>query len=135
VSDERKLKKGDILINSSGVGTAGRVTLFDLAGTFVVDSHVTILRPAQEKVLPDFVLQSLAKIGFKNIEAMAMGQSGQIELTITTIQNIKIPLPPLSEQEKIISEIEKIEEKISVLEKEIEAIPQQKEAVLKKYLE
>lgn len=134
ILDERKLEKGDILINSSGVGTAGRVTLFNLDGVFVVDSHVTILRPNQEIVLPDYILQSLAKIGFKNIEAMAMGQSGQIELTIPTIQNIKIPLPPLSEQQKIVSDIEKIEAQIAVLEKEIAKIPALKEAVLKKYL-
>lgn len=134
ILDERKLEKGDILINSSGVGTAGRVTLFNLDGIFVVDSHVTILRPNKDIVLPDFVLQSLAKIGFKNIEAMAMGQSGQIELTIPTIQNIKIPLPSLSEQQKIVSEIEQIEAKIKVLETEIAAIPKQKEAILKKYL-
>ncbi len=48
---------------------------------------------------------------------------------------IKIPLPPLPEQQKIVSEIEKIEEKITLLEKEIAEIPSQKEAILKKYLE
>lgn len=132
--DERKLEKGDILINSTGVGTAGRVTLFNLDGAFVVDSHITILRPDTTKVLPDYMLQSLVKIGFKNIEALAMGQSGQIELSIPTIQDIKIPLPPLSEQQRIVSEIEKIEEKINALEKELFEIPAQKEAVLKKYL-
>lgn len=135
ILDERKLEKGDILINSSGVGTAGRVTLFNLEGTFVADSHVTILRPNEEKALPDFILHSLAKIGFKTIEAMAMGQSGQIELTIKTIQNIRIPLPPLPEQIKIVSKIENIETKITDLEKEISALPEQKENILKKYLE
>ena len=72
--------------------------------------------------------------GFKNIEAMAMGQSGQIELTITTIQNIKIPVPPIEEQKEIVSKIEKLEEKINQLEKEINLIPAQKEEVLKRYL-
>ena len=50
------------------------------------------------------------------------------------INNIKIPLPPLSEQQKIVSEIEKIEAKIKVLETEIAQIPKQKEAILKKNL-
>ena len=111
VPDERQLKKGDILINSSGVGTAGRVTLFDLDGNFVTDSHITILRPDYSKVLPEFILLCLSSIGFKNIEAMALGQSGQIELTITTIENIRIPLPPKNIQEKILAEIEKLEKK------------------------
>ena len=134
VLDERKLEKGDILINSTGVGTAGRVTMFDLDGTFVVDSHITILRPNKKQVLPDFILQSLVKIGFKNIEAMAQGQSGQIELSLSTIQNIKISLPSFSEQQKIVSEIEKIETEVAELEQQLAEIPKEKEAVLKKYL-
>ena len=111
VLDERRLQKGDLLINSSGVGTAGRVTLFCLDGTFVVDSHITILRPDTSLVLPEFILYCLAMIGFKNIEALAMGQSGQIELSLPTIQNIKIPLPPKAVQERIVEEIKILEEK------------------------
>ena len=134
ILDERKLQRWDILINSTGVGTAWRVTLFDLEGDFVVDTHVTILRVDRSKTLPDFVLQSLTKIGFKNIEAMATGQSGQIELSLGIIWNIKIPLPPLSEQQRIVTEIEKIEDEISRLESELTTIPSQKEFILKKYL-
>ena len=51
-----------------------------------------------------------------------------------TVLNQKIPLPPLSEQQKIVSEIEKIEAKINSLETEIASIPKEKETVLKKYL-
>ncbi len=80
VLDERKLEKGDILINSTGVGTAGRVTMFDLDGDYVVDSHITILRLNRTKALPDYILNYFCDFGFKNIEAMALGQSGQIEL-------------------------------------------------------
>lgn len=65
---------------------------------------------------------------------MATGQSGQIELSLGIIGNIKIPLPPLSEQQKIVAEIEKIEVDINSLESELVAIPAQKEAILKKYL-
>jgi len=40
------LEKGDVLVNSTGVGTLGRVTqnLEELPQT-TVDSHVTIIRP------------------------------------------------------------------------------------------
>ena len=134
IVDERKLEKGDILINSSGVGTAGRVTLFNLDGDFVVDSHISILRLDKTKANPDYVLYSLANIGFKTIEAMAMGQSGQIELSQTTIKNIKIPLPTIQEQDKIVKQIEEIETKISILEAKINKVPKLKEEVLKKYL-
>lgn len=55
-------------------------------------------------------------------------------LNQTLLSNIKIPLPPLSEQQKIVSEIEKVEAQIALLETQIAEIPKQKEAVLKKYL-
>ena len=134
ITDERKLEKGDILINSSGVGTAGRVTLFNLDGDFVVDSHVSILRLDKTKANPDYVLYSLANIGFKTIEAMATGQSGQIELSQATIKNIKIPLPSISEQNKIVKQIEKLETEINKLENQTNEIPKLKKEVLKKYL-
>jgi type I restriction enzyme S subunit len=128
------LQKGDILINSSGVGTAGRITLFDLDGTFVVDSHITILRLKNEIVLPTFVLYSLAHIGFKTLESLATGQSGQIELSLNTIKHIKFPLPSIEEQKKIVSQIEIIEKEIAKKEQELAEIPELKEAILDKYL-
>lgn len=110
-NNERLLQKGDILINSTGVGTAGRVNLFDLDGKYVVDSHITIVRLDKTLAVPKYVMYILGKFGFKNIEDMAQGQSGQIELSIDTIENMKIPLPPLEIQEKIVKSIEEYEQK------------------------
>ena len=102
--DERKLQKGDILINSTGVGTAGRVTVFNLEGDYVVDSHITIFRP-NKRILPEYALLALAvEIGFKALEKLADGSSGQIELAIETIRNIKLPVPPIPVQQQIIDE-------------------------------
>ncbi|AZR58795.1 restriction endonuclease subunit S [Eikenella corrodens] len=133
VLDERKLQKGDILINSTGVGTAGRVTLFDLDGDFVADSHITIFR-TNDKVLPKFALYSLAHIGFKTIEKMANGASGQIELTLSTIGNIAFFVPDLETQKSIIAQINEYEAEIAACEREIQSLPAQRQAVLAKYL-
>ena len=110
-SDERNLQKGDLLINSTGVGTAGRVTLFELEGDFVADSHITIFRP-NEKILSEYALQCFANIGFKTIEKMAQGLSGQIELTIQTISEIQIPLPPLEIQTRIVQACEAVDAEV-----------------------
>lgn len=110
--DERQLKPGDLLINSTGKGTAGRVTYFDLPGTFVVDSHVTIFR-TNEKLHPKFGLYSLDRIGFKTLESLAHGSSGQIELSLDTIGQIEIPLPPIKIQNEVVSECEKIDAAVS----------------------
>ncbi len=90
--------------------------MFDFEGDFVVDTHITILRLDSSKALPTYILSYFVDFGFKNIEALALGQSGQIELSIETIKNFKIPLPPISEQQLIVAEIEKIESEIEVLE-------------------
>lgn len=133
VLDERKLEKGDILINSSGVGTAGRVTLFNLNGDYVVDSHITILRPNTTFILSEYILNALSSIGFKNIEAMALGQSGQIELTLDTIENIKIPLPPLDIQQKIVSEIEVLEVNKNKVKEEVERLKSKSNQIFNSY--
>lgn len=59
---------------------------------------------------------------------------GVPKLALKRIETLRIPLPTLSKQQKIVTQIEKIEEKITALENELAAIPAKKEAVLKKYL-
>ena len=122
--DDRKLQKGDILINSTGVGTAGRVTLFDLDGDFVVDSHITIFRP-NELILSEFALLILSVIiGDRALEKMADGSSGQIELSIDTIKGIRIPVPPVSVQKQVIDECTKVDEEYNTTRMSIDTYRQ-----------
>ena len=132
-SDERNLQKGDLLINSTGVGTAGRVTLFELDGHFVADGHITIFRPNSE-ILSRYALYCLAHIGFKNIEKMAKGSTGQIELTLQTIEEIKLPLISLENQQTLVTQIETFEKQIDDAQKVIDGAVSRKTAVLSKFL-
>ena len=134
VSDERNLIKGDLLINSTGVGTAGRVTLFDMEGNYVVDSHITIVRLNHNLLLPKFALYSLCHIGFKNIENMATGQSGQIGLSSDTISQIRIPILPISEQIRIVDEIERYEKDTANIQNKLKKLYSEKKSILNKYL-
>lgn len=102
------------MINSTGVGTAGRVTYFGEDGDFVADSHITIFRPNQNLILSQYALCVLGRIGFVNIENMALGQSGQIELSLDIIGNIKIPVPPIDVQKQIVKEIGKVDKSTSI---------------------
>lgn len=69
-----------------------------------------------------------------NKEGKELEFSRNKRASIDRIEGIKIPLPSIEEQKKIVAEIEKIETKIAELEKQIADIPKQKEAILKKYL-
>ena len=59
--------------------------------------------------MPEYALACFASIGFKTLESLALGQSGQIEMTIDTVANIKLPLPLKDIQKKIVSEIAVLE--------------------------
>ncbi len=134
IIDDRKLIEGDILINSTGVGTAGRVTYFNLPGDYVVDSHITIARTDKNKLLPKFLLYSLAHIGFKTLEKMAQGQSGQVELSLGIIQNLQIPRPNIKTQEVILKKISSLEKALAANNKTINDRKKTKEKILIKYL-
>lgn len=104
------LKRGDLLLNTTGKGTAGRVTLFDLEGYYVSDSHITrfSLNPSEDSSL--YFLYFLISYGFKNLEDMAEGTGGQVELNPEKIKNLEIIMPLNSErlffQQKVIEFIQ-----------------------------
>ena len=55
VSKEKYIKNYDVLINSTGVGTLGRVAQAkNIDADITVDSHVTIVRPNMDKLHGDF---------------------------------------------------------------------------------
>ncbi len=95
---------------------------------FYPTDHCGVLRVKDGSINEKYLAFLLEK------EGKAFEFSRTKRASIDRIQGIKIAVPPISEQKKIVSEIEKIEKKIEVLEKELALIPQQKQAVLKKYL-
>ncbi len=96
---------------------------------FYPTDHCGVLRVKNGEVEERF-LAYILDIAGKELEF-----SRNKRASIDRIQGIKIKVPSISEQIKIVAEIEKIETKITELEKKISIIPQQKEAILKKYLE
>lgn len=70
----------------------------------------------------------------KEAEQNMTGSSGHRRVPAKFYENIKIPVPPLSEQEKLVAEIEKLEEIVVLSQKIISEAGSQKQAILKKYL-
>jgi type I restriction enzyme S subunit len=96
------LTSDDTLVNSTGVGTLGRVAF---VGThdepLTVDSHLTIVRPDKNKIQPSFLGLSL-HFREADIEGLAAGSSGQTELSREALGNLIITIPPLPEQKRIV---------------------------------
>jgi type I restriction enzyme M protein len=95
---------------------------------FYPTDHCGVLRVKDNSINEKYLAFILEK------EGKAFEFSRTKRASIDRIQGIKIPVPPLSEQKKIVSEIENIEAKIKVLETELASIPKDEEAILKKYL-
>ena len=90
-----KLYQGDLLINSTGTGTLGRVGVFNLDGEYLADSHVTIIRPAKEifaKYLY-YLLQTDVYQGYI-YSVLATGATNQIELSREGLSDTPIIVPP-----------------------------------------
>jgi type I restriction enzyme S subunit len=103
IPEEKILKKGDILINSTGKGTLGRTAQIknDLEETLLVDTHITIVRAAED--VDQFFLGQLIRKNEIVIEAMGKGSTQQLELSRTDLGELELSFPPLPTQRKIAS--------------------------------
>lgn len=116
--DEEKFKKypateyminDDIIINSTGTGTLGRVGFFqkeNLDDVIVPDSHVTIIRTSKNSYARYvfYVLKANQPI----FERMGEGSTKQKELRPSSLASFVIPLPPLAEQHRIVAKLEEL---------------------------
>ncbi len=97
----RKIQVNDVLINSTGVGTLGRVApVRHLAEETVVDSHVTVARANTEHISPNYLIQFVLSKE-SSIEASGAGSTGQTELRKQVLEDIQLCLPPLELQDSL----------------------------------
>ena len=124
-SKERFLQNNDILWNSTGTGTVGRLCIleknnFDSKKQMVVDSHVTIVR-IYTFLCSKFIFNYLRSPIIQNsMDKLTNGSTNQKELSLTSVKNIFVPLPPLEEQKEIVRILDEILEKESKIKELVE---------------
>ncbi len=130
------LKYNDVLFNrTNSPELVGKTGIYQSKEPAIFAGYLIRINYKEDVILPVYLNYVLNSETIRNYGFSVMAKSvNQANINGTILKSYKIPLPPLSEQQKIVSEIEKIEEKIKALETEISEIPKQKEAVLKKYL-
>lgn len=90
--NEKWLKHLDILINSTGQGTLGRIAqVYFEPQKMTVDSHVTIIRP--KNIHTAYYIGCLLLNSENDFVAMAHGSTGQTELPRELVQSYKFILP------------------------------------------
>ena len=130
---EKWLKKYDLLINSTGVGSLGRTAQvwFD-PSKLVVDSHVTTVRAAD----PRHALY----MGFwafeheRYIESLHTGSTGQTELPRDHVKAIRLVLPSDAELEKFNAVAQPAVELIVANQKESKRLAELRDTLLPKLM-
>ena len=114
IPEDRLLQPLDVLVNSTGVGTLGRVgQIKELPEPATVDSHVTIVRADPKKVYPPYLGYAL-RSNQTAIELLAEGSTGQTELSRMRLQELSVPVPPYDEQRAIAHILGTLDDKIEL---------------------
>ena len=86
VPEDKYLQTGDVLINSTGTGTAGRVAqIFEIPTPTTVDGHMILIRPTNE--MDPLYYGYAIKSYQKKIESLAEGSTGQTEINRQRLQD------------------------------------------------
>ena len=111
-NEEDFVKANDIVINSTGGGTMGRVgfvepTVVDIPEKIVPDTHVTLVR-ANTNIILERYLYTFCKSMQPTMESLGVGSTNQTELRPEIISNLNVPLPPIEEQQRIVDKLNTI---------------------------
>ena len=109
--DDELLQDKDIIINSTGNGTLGRIGMYkEIYNTnndkYFADSHVTVVR-IQKNILSEYIHIALLSY-HKYLTSLGEGSTNQTELKPLIIKSLLIPIPPLAEQKRIVAKLEQI---------------------------
>jgi type I restriction enzyme S subunit len=113
----KMLQPGDVLFNNTNsVELVGKTALVREPLEAAFSNHITLLRSDTTKAEGAWIalaLQALWRQGFfANLCNKWIGQAG---INTETLKSVLIPLPPLSEQRRIVAHLQAVQEKIQAL--------------------
>ena len=125
-ADEDFLYYNDIIINSTGTGTLGRVGIYkkedDIYSIKIVpDSHITTIRTIPSEINAQYIYYFL-KFNQLYFENSGVGSTNQKELKPEVISTFLIAIPPLNEQNAIIDKVNMVNKHLSNLDNENEQL-------------
>ena len=106
-SNKAHIKRGDILIASTGKVSLGKVSFYEGDERLIADSHVSIVRLRADDFNGKFIAYFLRSLlGYFQIERDFTGSTNQIELSPDAIREILVPNEDISSQNRIVELID-----------------------------
>ena len=131
--NEKWLKYGDLLINSTGEGTLGRTAqVWFVPENMTVDSHVTIVRPKNQQLIFYIGLWGLSHE--REIESLHTGSTGQTELPRDRVKALELRMPNSDILTRFNSVIEPMVSSIIVNQQENSRLANIRDALLPKLM-
>ncbi len=110
---------GDLLITKSG--TIGRVAVVQTGQPFSLFVSVALLKPANSQVLSKWIATAF-EVWLRNTDIQQDVKGSAIKnLHLEDIRVLALPVPPLSEQHRIVAEVERRPSVIDELEMQVGA--------------
>ena len=132
--DGRLLELGDLLINSTGTGTLGRVAMIEqLPEPTVIDSHVTLVR-TDPVVYPKHVFAQQMIFLEPYVTALGEGSTGQTELSRKMVADIQIVMPTFKCLDLLEAKISAFSQARSQNRSQVEVLTQLRDTLLPKLL-
>lgn len=97
IPNNKFARRYDILLNSLGQGTLGRVHLFtEFDENIVIDQHITIIRTGVNYLTPNYLYFLLASPIYQNkMEGLVTGSTGMLMLNISKVRTLNVLIPPI----------------------------------------
>ena len=128
---KRKPQTGDTIY--SVVGTFGKPVYIKDNNPFVFQRHIAILRPNVSILNPLFLYYTLLSPQFyRKADIMAIG-AVQRTISLTSLRNASIQIPPLAVQKEIVSILESLDDKIDLNRRINNNLEQQAQALFKSW--
>lgn len=133
IAEQKMLKCGDILINSTGTGSLGRTAQvwFDPI-EMTVDSHVTIVRASSPELSSYLAQWAFANESF--IESLHTGSTGQTELPRERVSSIRVLSPSLGALNQFNSFVSPMVGKVNMLQRSVAAAREARDRLLPKLM-
>ncbi|MEB7586964.1 restriction endonuclease subunit S [Serratia rubidaea] len=107
IHNKRKARRKDILYTV--VGTIGIPVFIDFDMDFTFQRHMAILRPNEKKIISKYLYHVMRSSDFlKKAHSVAVG-AAQKTITLSALNKMNIPIPPISEQEHIVNILDKFD--------------------------